>query len=274
MNIRILLASFALVFLAELGDKTQLAALTFTTSTKSPWTVFIGTSLALITATALAVMCGAFLSKILPEKVLHIASGVMFVLMGLILLVNVARKAPSPTRQDLEETTPAAMHQPRGAIVDLVTRQAVAFEEDIVTFLEQLIDRIPDGHQQDVVRRIVAEDRHHLNALNDLHGQHRDAAEEAPEIGAEAAVLLEEKSPAQTRLADRRCTDPGADALRDDIQAAIDKEEAAADFYLALARIAKIHELRDAFRWLAMEDIRHAQALCSLINPENDQQTG
>ena len=51
-------------------------------------------------------------------------------------------------------------------------------------------------------------------------------------------------------------------------EAAIEIEESTGDFYLALARMAKIHEVRDAFRWLAMEDIRHAQTLCSLINPD------
>ena len=43
MNLKILLASFALVFVAELGDKTQLTALAFCSTSRSPWSVFLGT---------------------------------------------------------------------------------------------------------------------------------------------------------------------------------------------------------------------------------------
>ena len=54
MNFKVLFACFVMVFLAELGDKTQLTALAFSSSSRSPWSVFVGTSLALICTTALA----------------------------------------------------------------------------------------------------------------------------------------------------------------------------------------------------------------------------
>jgi len=56
--IRIALSAFAFVFLAELGDKTQLAVLALTMKSPSPWPVLVGASLALILSTGLAVGLG------------------------------------------------------------------------------------------------------------------------------------------------------------------------------------------------------------------------
>jgi putative Ca2+/H+ antiporter (TMEM165/GDT1 family) len=47
MDLRILLTTFGIIFLAEMGDKTQLAAMTMAADSKKPWAVFIGASLAL-----------------------------------------------------------------------------------------------------------------------------------------------------------------------------------------------------------------------------------
>ena len=52
MDWRVLLATFGTIFLAEMGDKTQLAAMTMAAQTKRPWTVFAGASLALICVSA------------------------------------------------------------------------------------------------------------------------------------------------------------------------------------------------------------------------------
>jgi len=49
----------------------------------------------------------------------------------------------------------------------------------------------------------------------------------------------------------------------------IRKQEAIAEFYIALARMAHLHNARDTLRWLAMEEIRHAQHLCSLVNHDD-----
>ena len=47
MDLRVLLTTFGIIFLAEMGDKTQLAAMTMAADSKKPWAVFIGASLAL-----------------------------------------------------------------------------------------------------------------------------------------------------------------------------------------------------------------------------------
>jgi len=264
---KVLFASFCLVFLAELGDKTQLTALAFTTSSRTPWAVFLGSSLALVVASAIAVAFGEALNRIpLVQKYLPIASGVLFVLMGLALLVNVARRAGAPPAAE-----PAPAPQARGAVFAFVIGTASRLETETSHYLETLAARVPAGPRRDTLRRLAAEDRNHLSSMRQMLSRHENAVQADPDpiVGAQFAELSA-RAPRTERLAERRhAPAPGTeDGLRADIQAAIEIEESTGDFYLALARMAKIHEVRDAFRWLAMEDIRHAQTLCSLINPD------
>lgn len=83
--IRIAPSAFAFVFLAELGDKTQLAVLALTTKSSSPWPVMIGASLALILSTGLAVALGRLINQALPGEFLryvHYAAGGLLVVVG------------------------------------------------------------------------------------------------------------------------------------------------------------------------------------------------
>ncbi len=75
---------FGTVFLAELGDKTQLATLLFSTKESvSLVTVFIGASLALTLATAIAVIGGSLISQYVDPKYLSYAAGLGFILIGI-----------------------------------------------------------------------------------------------------------------------------------------------------------------------------------------------
>jgi len=85
---KIITTTFCLIFLAELGDKTQLATLLMATKSKHFWPVFIGSSLALVLSTFLGVFAGRFLSKTVPEEILHTAAGLGFVVIGLLLLLG------------------------------------------------------------------------------------------------------------------------------------------------------------------------------------------
>jgi putative Ca2+/H+ antiporter (TMEM165/GDT1 family) len=84
MNWSLLLSTFSLVFLAELGDKTQLAVVTQTCKYRSPWSVFLGGSLALIVVTALGAVGGQILGRLIPDGVIQVTAGLAFVIMGLV----------------------------------------------------------------------------------------------------------------------------------------------------------------------------------------------
>ncbi len=80
------LAAFMIVFLAELGDKTQLAALGLAAKEKSFWSVFLGTALALVVASALGVALGRLLGETLPLRVIRFGAGFLFILLGVLML--------------------------------------------------------------------------------------------------------------------------------------------------------------------------------------------
>ena len=80
-----LAATFGLIFVAELGDKTQLAVVTQTCKYRQPWAVFLGASLALIAVTALGAAGGGLLARLLPEGVLGYAAAAAFIVMGILV---------------------------------------------------------------------------------------------------------------------------------------------------------------------------------------------
>jgi len=89
MEWKILITVFVTVFIAELGDKTQLATLLFAADKEvSKWTVFIGASLALILTSAIGVAAGSLISQIISEKHLHIIAGIGFIAIGVWTLVR------------------------------------------------------------------------------------------------------------------------------------------------------------------------------------------
>ena len=80
MDWKVLSTVFASVFIAELGDKTQLATMLFASDKDiSKLTVFAGASLALIITSALGVAAGSFLSQYIGEKQLHYLAGIGFI---------------------------------------------------------------------------------------------------------------------------------------------------------------------------------------------------
>ncbi len=84
MDLKMLATVFAAVFVAELGDKTQLATLLFAADREvSGWTVFAGASAALVTASAIGVLAGTLLSQYINPRYLHYLAGVGFVAIGI-----------------------------------------------------------------------------------------------------------------------------------------------------------------------------------------------
>ncbi len=71
------------VFLAELGDKTQLAALLLSAESGRPLIVFVGASLALVASSLVGVVLGRWLARLVPPEQLERAAGVLMVALGL-----------------------------------------------------------------------------------------------------------------------------------------------------------------------------------------------
>ena len=84
MDIKLFVAVFGTIFLAELGDKTQLAAMLFATrESASLVTIFVAASLALTLSTGLAVIGGSLIAEYVDPKYLSYAAGAGFILIGI-----------------------------------------------------------------------------------------------------------------------------------------------------------------------------------------------
>jgi Ca2+/H+ antiporter, TMEM165/GDT1 family len=88
MDLRVLLTTFGVIFLAEMGDKTQLAAMTMAAETKKPWAVFIGASVALACVSALGVLVGAVLGNYVPLEWVKRVAAVAFIVIGILILLD------------------------------------------------------------------------------------------------------------------------------------------------------------------------------------------
>ena len=88
MDWKILGTAFVTLFLAELGDKTQLAVITMTASTDSKIAVFLGASAALIVVTLIGVLVGGILSAYIPTEWLQRIVAVAFIVIGVLMLLG------------------------------------------------------------------------------------------------------------------------------------------------------------------------------------------
>ena len=86
MDWQLLGLSFMTVFLAELGDKSQLAAIALGGSLKSPRAVFFGSVTALLLASLIGVLAGEGVAQLLPERILKAIAAIGFAFMALRLL--------------------------------------------------------------------------------------------------------------------------------------------------------------------------------------------
>ena len=86
MNITLLLSTFVTVFLAELGDKTQLATVAISGTSDRPLAVFLGSSSALVIASLIGAVAGGSLSAVIPADWLQLLASIGFLVIGLRLL--------------------------------------------------------------------------------------------------------------------------------------------------------------------------------------------
>ena len=91
IDTHIFMTTFGMVFLAELGDKTQLATFCLAADCDPKLSVFLGAGSALLLSTLIAVVFGSVLSKYLPEHYVKIAAGIFFVVVGIWMLANAAK---------------------------------------------------------------------------------------------------------------------------------------------------------------------------------------
>ncbi len=88
MDWRVVVATFGVVFLAELGDKTQLAGLSLTAKSRMPWAVFLGSVTAYAVVTLVTVLLGGVLAKYVHPQYIRSMAAIMFIVMGVLILLG------------------------------------------------------------------------------------------------------------------------------------------------------------------------------------------
>ena len=88
MILSLLLSTFLTIFIAELGDKTQLATLTMSGTSNKPLAVFLGSSAALVFASLIGALTGGSISNLVPEIILKTIASVTFFILGIRLFIN------------------------------------------------------------------------------------------------------------------------------------------------------------------------------------------
>ncbi len=89
MDWKIVLTVLSAVFVAELGDKTQIATLLFAADKEvSKFAVFLGASMALVLTSAIGVAAGGLISQLISDKHLHVIAGVSFIAIGIWTLLK------------------------------------------------------------------------------------------------------------------------------------------------------------------------------------------
>jgi Ca2+/H+ antiporter, TMEM165/GDT1 family len=88
MDWRVFLTTFGVIFLAEMGDKTQLAAMTMAAQSKKPWAVFFAAALALAAVSAIGVLVGSVIGNYIPLIWVKRGAAVAFIVIGILILAG------------------------------------------------------------------------------------------------------------------------------------------------------------------------------------------
>ena len=105
MDWKLFASTFTAIFIAEMGDKTQIATMAMAGSGSSRWVVFSGAALALVATTIIAVLAGGIVNRYIPDIWIKRAAGATFLVLGVLFLLSKAEPAPeSPDAAPVAET--------------------------------------------------------------------------------------------------------------------------------------------------------------------------
>jgi putative Ca2+/H+ antiporter (TMEM165/GDT1 family) len=91
MDIKMLFTTFGLIFLAELGDKTQLATFCISADCDSKVSVFLGAAGALVLSSLVAVLCGTAFDRFIPANYIKIGASLFFIVVGIGMLISAVK---------------------------------------------------------------------------------------------------------------------------------------------------------------------------------------
>jgi putative Ca2+/H+ antiporter (TMEM165/GDT1 family) len=92
LNAKLIASTFVMIFLAELGDKTQISTFAMAANARSMLSVFIGAAGALVLTTIIAVVLGGVIGRFVPEKIIKFVSAGVFIGFGILTLIEALKR--------------------------------------------------------------------------------------------------------------------------------------------------------------------------------------
>lgn len=250
MDWRLFSSTFILIFMAELGDKTQLAVMCQSASTSSRMTVFWAAALALATSTAVGVLCGSLLRRWVPDdRYIKVAGGILFLIFGSLLLREGLRAKDGTKVQQI---------QPIGALGRFVLAQAAYFEQAACDDYLNLAATTTTPELRKLFNDLAIEEKGHIESLTGLHAKHTadfDPVDTTVPYDKNASTCLH---------------DVASDDSQPVLKHAIAHELATAAFYHELARRSAIPGIKNAFIKLAESEEQHAERIRCLLPKETE----
>jgi rubrerythrin len=248
MNIKLFFSTFLLIFLAELGDKTQLTALA-RSAAGDKWTVFFAASFALVFSTLVAVLFGGTIRKYVPETYIKLTAGILFIIFGVITLYGVVSKHDKHT-QTLSD----------GKVISKAVFQiAAAFEQSAADDYYTLANNESNPELKKLFQVLAEEETDHLNRM----------------------LMIKQSYSAKSDSPDKAVQLPDAEALYHDVSKgvssvsvdvlkhAIEHEKATAGFYAELSKHIIIPSVKKSLTALSEEENKHAEKLTLFLKSYN-----
>ena len=247
MDMRLFISTFLLIFLAELGDKTQLTAMARAAGSEGgKWTVFLAATAALVLSTLLAVTLGRAIARFIPDYMVRILAAAMFIAFGIFLLLGALREKPEAQMLDTE--TPATSGMMMRAILHIAADFEAASAADYAALAEQATDTAT----RKLFLDLEEDERKHLQMM-------RHAEKDHAHIKVEKIQRTELPSSPELEHDVARSDRPG-------LQHALEHEEATMQFYQELAGRTAIPTLRRTFIYLADAEREHIARIKSLTS--------
>ena len=248
MNWPLFFSTFALIFLAELGDKTQLAVMSQSASSSSKWTVFAAGVLALAASTALGVLAGDLIRKFVPDdRYIKCVGGALFLIFGGLMLREVFAPRAAAAEKPVGELSAVG-----GWVGRFMVQQAAVFEKAAFEDYEALAERASDPAEKAVFQRLALEERWHHDAM--LSAIKADRSKD---------IAVTEKMADSLPPVSELMQDAVKNVSRE-VEHAIEHERAMAQFYRTLAKQCALPRLSETFLALAAAEESHAQRLAEL----------